>query len=167
MVETGGAKPNEDHLGRLFPGSFHWIIKDRLAGACTPYVSELSAYARMGFDTIVCLQEGIPDDSPAYKRGDVEAAGMELLHIPVKDFSPLQKEEFDLFVRYMRENPKKKVMVHCYAGQGRTGSALAAYLGKSKKLTGSEAISRIRKIWDYYIATDEQVKAVLDYLNRR
>jgi len=141
-------------------------------------------YRKMGFTSIVCLQEwqkkkpklgGVPGfmgmmmedyDNPKYIPSDLRKAGLELFHIPVEDMKPPTKEQFDRFITYV-DNPERIVLAHCFAGIGRTGCMLAAYYGVKNQISGRETIKAMREIWQPYIQTYEQEDGVCDYINSR
>jgi protein-tyrosine phosphatase len=58
-----------------------------------------------------------------------EQLGMTLKHIAIDDFHPPTFEQAEEAVAFIDEMAAqgKPVLVHCYAGQGRTGCALHAY----------------------------------------
>lgn len=58
------------------------------------------------------------------------------------------------------------VAVHCMHGHGRTGTMLACYLVKSRKMSGGDAIAEIRRIRPGSIETHEQEKAVVQFFQR-
>ncbi|XP_016379397.1 dual specificity protein phosphatase 23 [Sinocyclocheilus rhinocerous] len=55
------------------------------------------------------------------------------------------------------------VAVHCLHGFGRTGTMLACYLVKSRKITGIDAINEIRSIRRGSIETREQEQMVVQF----
>jgi atypical dual specificity phosphatase len=149
------------------PSSFNWIIPERLAGSSSPTTGHLKMFSYMCFDIIVCLQTGAEAyDRPRYTSLETRALGMELRNIPVQDRGPPTSEQFNEFISLMDSNPAKKVLVHCYAGQGRTGTMIAAYLGRKEGLSGEQAISRVRGIWERYIETPEQEDSLRRFLKR-
>lgn len=55
------------------------------------------------------------------------------------------------------------VAVHCMHGHGRTGTMLACYLVKTRKISGIDAIREIRRIRSGSIETSEQEKTVVQF----
>lgn len=51
-------------------------------------------------------------------------------------------------------------------GHGRTGTMLACYLVKTQKISGADAIRRIRELRQGSIETHEQEKAVVQFYQR-
>uniref|UniRef100_A0A673JWF2 Dual specificity protein phosphatase 23 n=1 Tax=Sinocyclocheilus rhinocerous TaxID=307959 RepID=A0A673JWF2_9TELE len=58
---------------------------------------------------------------------------------------------------------QQAVAVHCLHGFGRTGTMLACYLVKSRKITGIDAINEIRSIRRGSIETREQEQMVVQF----
>ena len=54
--------------------------------------------------------------------------------------------------------------MHCRMGMGKTGSMLACYLAKCKKLNAEEAIQEIRKLRPGSIETEDQEKVVTEFV---
>ncbi|XP_058881696.1 dual specificity protein phosphatase 23b isoform X1 [Acipenser ruthenus] len=55
------------------------------------------------------------------------------------------------------------VAVHCLHGHGRTGTMLACYLVKNRKITGVDAIHEIRRLRHGSIETQDQEKTVVQF----
>lgn len=66
----------------------------------------------------------------------------------------------------MSFSPLQAVAVHCMHGHGRTGTMLACYLVKTQKISGVDAIKKIREMRKGSIETQEQEKAVVQFHQR-
>ncbi len=141
--------------------NFSWVLEGCLAGAMGPtsqrdliffYQREIRAVLRMEENTI-----------------SAELGQMYDMFEPVPDFSAPTLEQLDRMARWIEdqiENWERPVVVTCYAGIGRTGTALAAYL----VYTGYEpqtAIDMVRELRPRSIQTREQEQAVHDYAEHR
>lgn len=135
--------------------NFGFVIDGELAGmACPGRFADLRedlTYLRCeGVGAIVSLTE-----YPLDQR-TVEAYGFQYLHLPVPDYHPPTVEQVWDFLRFaelQRENGA--VMVHCAAGQGRTGTVLACAL-VHRGMSAEEAIRTVRRLRPPSIDTDAQ-----------
>ena len=69
----------------------------------------------------------------------------------------------DYTVDYLKKqiDSEKPVMVHCAAGEGRTGTVLVAYLLKEEENLGAEkAIMKIRKLRPGSVQSETQKKCI-------
>ncbi len=142
------------------PRNFSWVIQDEIAGMARPVsvVPDLEFLKDNGIEAIVSLTE-----LPLHKTL-IEEFGFEYKHIPVADLtSPTQKqiEEFVTFVNNLISS-KKKIVVHCDAGIGRTGTMLACYL-VNKGRSAKNAITEVRKKRPGSIETMEQEETIEKY----
>jgi len=111
-----------------------------------------------GFEAIVSLSE--------FPLSEVliEEFGFTVKHIPVRDFEAPTLEQVEDFVAFA-ENARsegKKLVVHCDAGIGRTGTMLACYL-VSKGYNAADAIEEVRAKRPGSLETIEQEEVVLKY----
>lgn len=111
-----------------------------------------------GFEAIVSLSE--------FPLSEVliEEFGFTVKHIPVRDFEAPTLEQIENFVAFA-ENARsegKKLVVHCDAGIGRTGTMLACYL-VSKGYSAADAIEEVRIRRPGSLETIEQEEVVLKY----
>lgn len=138
---------------------FYWIRDARLAGSSRPGglrgdqldadLAELEGY---GIGAIVSLTETPLD---VYV---VEGFGMSYAHIPIVDMtapSPAQTLEA-LGAIDLAHAEGRAALVHCAAGQGRTGTVLAAWLIR-QGLTTDAAIAEIRAVCDRAVENDAQI----------
>jgi atypical dual specificity phosphatase len=141
---------------------FTWIIPDLLSGmACPGYFTELDAdldhLAYEGVTHIVTLTE-YPLMMPPKSEFQVH-------HMPVVDFAAPENTQVLRFCQLVDEAAEKgeRVMVHCLAGIGRTGTFLAAYLMWKDGLTARQALSHVRGIRKEYVQSVEQEAFLEDW----
>jgi tyrosine-protein phosphatase SIW14 len=91
------------------------------------------ALAEMGIGIVVDLR-----GSRESERKEVTKLGMRYVPIPWRCFHP-KDEIFAQFLTLLRENPSKKVFVHCRVGDDRTGMMIAAYRMAEQGWTAEEA----------------------------
>jgi len=155
-----------------------WLIPGVLAGMPMPYLhperrlnpgaslraydDELPVLYDAGIRAVVSLLN-IPSDTAVY-----QPAGLDHLCLPIADgFAPsfAQADEFVRFVQAHRA-ANQAVAAHCYAGLGRTGTMLAAYLiAEGTDATG--ALLKVRSAESAAIETRHQVKFLDDYERHR
>jgi atypical dual specificity phosphatase len=132
------------------------------APAADAIEDDLRALRRLGVGALLSLTEN------PLPLGAVERTGLVGLHMPVPDFtapSPDQLRAALAFIDYHRADGTA-VAVHCRAGQGRTGTVLAAYLIRERQ-GAPEAIQAVRAVCPGAIESREQVAALRDYAARR
>lgn len=140
--------------------NFSYVYEDKVAGSAHPgsgerLVRALAELRELGVTAIVSLSES-PLDKAILREFEMAYA-----HVPVMDFFPPTIEQMrecvDFIERRRREGDG--VLVHCAAGQGRTGTMLAAFL-VSLGLDPDEAIANIRMLRPGSIETRDQEAAV-------
>ena len=77
----------------------------------------------------------------------LEGTGVFAQHVRMSDHAPPSQEALSNAVKHVRSEIEKGnvVVVHCLAGQGRTGSVLSAYMIEFLGKDPDEAISQLRK----------------------
>ncbi len=140
--------------------NFSWLIEDEIAGMAKPASSvyDFEFLKEKGLEAIVSLSE--------YPLSEIliEEFGFSVKHIPIRDFQPPTLEQIEDFVVFAKNARAggKKLVVHCDAGVGRTGTILACYL-VSKGLKATDAINEVRTKRPGSIETIEQEKVVLEF----
>lgn len=146
---------------------FYWLVEDALAGCSRPGArgsldDDLVELRGHGIGALLSLTE-----SPL-PWGALERHELIGLHLPVDDFhapTTMQMLEALAFLDESRAGGTP-VAVHCLAGQGRTGTVLAAYLIRGG-LTAGQAISQIRSICPGAIEAAPQTAALADWAAQR
>ena len=145
------------------PLDMSWIIKGRLAAGAHPgrlgdEKRYLKALRLLGFDAIVTLTSDSPDGAL------LSDLGFRSLHVPIENGAAPTNDQADRASEFIQRSLDDglQIYAHCYAGYGRTGTILAAYLVKSG-VGPFEAIDRVRRARPGAIETREQERFVLDF----
>jgi protein tyrosine/serine phosphatase len=110
-------------------------------GEVSPTLYRGAQPTREGFDNLAKMGVDIVVDLRGSREGERKAAtkrGMQYVAIPWRCFHP-QDKFFARFLMLLRENPGKKVFVHCRLGDDRTGMMVAAYRMTQQGWTAEEA----------------------------
>ena len=94
---------------------------------------EIEGLAERGVGIVIDLRGG-----GERERVRVTRLGMQYVAIPWHCFNP-RDQQFALFLRVLRDNPDKKVFVHCRLGVDRTGMMVASYRMGEQGWSASEA----------------------------
>ena len=121
---------NTQWLTCQLPRNFSWIVYPYLCGVSIPRTKEqINAFKSMNIGLIVSVLE--------YKlsRDIVGQNSSNFKYLQIKTFDYKAPKLYDIQM-YIKEaehwifERKKAVLVHCFAGKGRTGTALACFLIK-------------------------------------
>jgi atypical dual specificity phosphatase len=139
------------------------VKKQELYGSEMPETEEdLLQIKQQGIEVIISLDEGIREH-PNYEEIQNDFEHHELF---ITDFDIPSDELIEQFLEILlsAKIDDKKVLVHCIAGCGRTGTMLAlAERFIYDTLDGEEAIRHVREIRPCAIETQSQYNLVLNY----
>ncbi len=146
---------------------FYWLYDGALAGSGRPgVVSALDDDLRWLTDNnlrgiLTLTEEPLPEEA-------LRRFGLSALHLPVPDFTAPTPDQFDRALEFIDQTQSSGTgaLVHCFAGQGRTGTILAAYLTRAG-LSPMDAIQRIRALRPGSIESSEQKRAIVAFALRR
>ena len=153
-------------MGRVH--RFYWVIDNALAGCSRPGARgssvdrDLTTLRGYGVGALLSLTE------TPLPRGALERHGLLGLHLPVDDFhapTPVQMLDALAFLDNARATGIP-IAVHCLAGQGRTGTVLAAYLIRGG-LSAEQAIAEVRAICPGAIEASPQTAALTGWAAER
>ncbi|MEK7241651.1 MAG: dual specificity protein phosphatase 23 [Planctomycetota bacterium] len=146
------------------PRNFSWLLPDEIAGMARPAsaVPDFEFLRELGIDAIVSLTEY------PLQKAFIEEFGFEYKHVPVEDLTAPSLEQIDEFVRFATKvcGGGKKLVVHCGAGIGRTGTMLACYL-VHKGYSARRAIEEVRRKRPGSIETPEQEEIIALYEKKK
>jgi len=115
-------------------------VTPRLFRGAQPNKRGYEALAKMGVDIVVDTR----GNRTKSEGKEVRRHGMQYVAIPWHCPFP-RDETFARFLKLMRDNPGKKVFVHCRLGDDRTGMMIAAYRMGAEGWTADEAMIEMRE----------------------
>lgn len=143
------------------PERFSWIIEESIAGMERPGLfypleEDLEFLKANGVEVIVNLQE---------KEHFLEHQGFIVKNIPINDFGTPNLEDFVEFIDFVSAHiaQEKRVVVHCYAGMGRTNLMLAAYLVHKQGIHPDQALEEVRLKRPVHLVTYGQEESLREY----
>jgi atypical dual specificity phosphatase len=148
---------------------FYWVIDNVLAGCSRPGAGrdgdidrDLAALRGYGIGALLTLTE------TPLPSGALERHGIAGLHLPVDDFHAPTKAQMLDALAFLDEARAAgtAVAVHCLAGQGRTGTVLAAYLIRGG-LSSEQAIAAVRATCPGAIEASPQTTALAGWAAER
>ena len=145
------------------PRHFSWVVDEQLGGMAHPGfgATALSSYdylAHQDVSLLISLTEHAADAGQLLNRG------IDQLHLPVIDFTAPTLDQLDTFVSLTADELLwgGRVVVHCAAGRGRTGTFLAAWF-VANGANADEAIAHVRTLRPGSIETQSQLDVIAHY----
>jgi atypical dual specificity phosphatase len=140
----------------MTPLGFSWVERPHLAALAMPSLADDLEWLRdQGIDILVSLTEYPPP------RNWVNDAGLLGVHVPVPDMTPPTPRQLETILDTIDRAVRSGmgVAIHCSAGKGRTGTALATYF-VTQGMTADDAIDKVRRLRKGSVETVEQEEAV-------
>lgn len=146
---------------------FYWLEEGRLAGSSCPgacpdatpdqLAADLAAIRQAGIEALASLTETPPDP------GTIAGAGMTHAHFPIADETAPGIDLLAEAVSWIAGElgAGRPVLVHCLAGEGRTGTVLAAWLVRGGQ-SAAEAIAQVRRVCPGAVETAEQERVLAE-----
>jgi protein tyrosine phosphatase (PTP) superfamily phosphohydrolase (DUF442 family) len=116
-------------------------IGDRLYRSGQPKREGFDAMKELGVAIVVNLR----DDSEKTEQQQVESRGIRYVHIPWRGTAQADNRQVAQFLQLLRDNPDKKVLVHCQRGAERTGVMVAAYRISEHGWTPEQALDEMEE----------------------
>jgi len=107
--------------------NFH-KVNDKIYRSGRPKIEGVNALAKIGFKTILSVQDyGWDKDDLDDEKAWAAAAGIKFLHVPMHGLTKPTLEQIHLALSYLNDASYYPILVHCEKGSDRTGIVVASY----------------------------------------
>ena len=132
--------------GLIHDASFHmYHINECVSVSSIPTKENYDAIS--AFDAVIGFIE--PNEYRNWEIEWIHDTIIRYYNIPVSDYMPPQKEDYITLFRIIDdihvENPNARVLIHCYAGKGRSNCGAGAYLMYKHGMNAEKAIALVEK----------------------
>jgi protein-tyrosine phosphatase len=117
-------------------------VTPRLYRGAQPAGKGYELLEKMGVDIIVDFRN--EKDLIERERQSVEARHIRFISIPWSALHDPRTEEVRRFFEILRENPEKRIFVHCEVGADRTGTMVALYRIAGQGWTADDAVREMK-----------------------
>ena len=115
-------------------------------GQVTPTLYRGGQPSAEGFEKLAHMGIDIVVDTGRSKRDETLIKNLGMTYISLPWYCPFPRDEvFERFIKITRENPGKKIFVHCRLGDDRTGMMIAAYRMGQQGWTAKEAMQEMHE----------------------
>jgi protein tyrosine/serine phosphatase len=118
-------------------------VSDHLYRGGQPEGAGFAELKKLGIDIVVNLRH--ETEEIARERKLVEAQGMRFVSIPWRGKQDPKPEQVSEFLGLLRDNPDRKVFVHCQRGAERTGVMVACYRMSRDQWKPEQALAEMEK----------------------
>lgn len=112
-------------------------------------------------DTIISFQNN--DEYGIEQTLWIDKTPKKYYRIPVSDYTPPTKEDYDKLVKILRQE-KGRILIHCYAGKGRSNCGACIYMMLNHKMTPDQAIKHVQKYVPRSNMNRWQQQSVIDFI---
>ena len=116
-------------------------VSDQLYRGGQPEGTGFAELKKLGIEIVVNLRH--EPDEIARERQLVEGQGMRFVSIPWRGKQDPKAEQISEFLGVLRDNPDRKVFVHCQRGAERTGVMVACYRMSHDQWTPDKALAEM------------------------
>jgi protein tyrosine phosphatase (PTP) superfamily phosphohydrolase (DUF442 family) len=115
-------------------------------GEVTPRLYRGGQPSREGFKNLAAMGVQIVVDSNRSSGDEKLLKGLGIQYVTLPWHCPFPKDKiFAEFLQLMRDNPDKKVFVHCRLGDDRTGMMVASYRMGAQGWSAEEALNEMKE----------------------
>ncbi len=117
-------------------------VSNQLYRGAQPETAGFAELKKIGIDIVVNLRHETTEI--ARERTLVEAQSMRYVSIPWRGKNDPNTEQVAQFLSVLRDNPDRKVFVHCQRGAERTGVMVACYRLSHEQWTAEQAVAEMK-----------------------
>jgi tyrosine-protein phosphatase SIW14 len=115
-------------------------------GQVTPTLYRGGQPSAKGFEKLANMGINIVVDTGRSRRDEALIRNLGMTYVSLAWYCPFPKDKvFARFIEITRENPGKKIFVHCRLGDDRTGMMIAAYRMGQQGWTAKEAMQEMHE----------------------
>jgi protein tyrosine/serine phosphatase len=118
------------------------VVSDQLYRGAQPNDAGFAELKKLGIDIVVNLRH--EPNEIARERTLVEAQGMRYVSIPWRGKQDPKTEQVSQFLGLLRDNPERKVFVHCQRGAERTGVMVGCYRISQEHWTPDQTLAEMK-----------------------